>query len=144
MGESDPGGEHQAGLIRAETHRQWMSWEVEVNDSADAPSKKTNYSVKNVELVLAGADVQARVLTLAAGDSIPWHYHSETVDHYFVLRGSLTIATRNPDQEHELRPGDRHRVTPGTAHQISNQGAAESQFLLLQGVGKYDWIKADA
>jgi len=113
-----------------------------VGASAGAASKIPNYAVKKVELVMAGADVQARVLTLAAGDSIPWHYHSETTDHYFVLRGRLTIATRNPDREHELGIGDRHQITPGTAHLLSNQGTADAQFLLLQGIGKYDWIKA--
>jgi quercetin dioxygenase-like cupin family protein len=111
---------------------------------AGAAPKKPNYTVKDVEVVVAGRDVQARVLTLAAGDSIPWHYHSETTDHYFVLRGSLTIATRNPDEERELGVGGRHRVMPGTAHLLSNRGVTEAQFLLLQGVGKYDWIKAEA
>jgi mannose-6-phosphate isomerase-like protein (cupin superfamily) len=113
-----------------------------VDASAGAASKKPNYTVKNVEVVIAGRDIQARVLTLAAGDSIPWHYHSETTDYYFVLRGRLTIAMRNPDEEHEFGIGDRHRITPGTAHLLSNRGATETQFLLIQGIGKYDWIEA--
>jgi quercetin dioxygenase-like cupin family protein len=115
-----------------------------VNASTDAALKGPNYSVRDVEVVVTGADVQARVLTLAAGDTIPWHYHSETTDHYFVLRGGLTIVTQNPDGEHELGVGDRHRIMPGTAHLLSNRRTTECQFLLLQGVGKYDWIKAEA
>ena len=27
---------------------------------------------------------------------------------------------------------------------LSNRGKTDSQFLLLQGVGKYDWIKAES
>jgi quercetin dioxygenase-like cupin family protein len=117
--------------------------ETKVDASASAASKKPNYTVKDVEIVVAGKDVQARVITLAAGDSIPWHYHTETTDHYFVLRGSLTIATRNPNEEHELGIGDRHRIMPGTAHLLSNRGTTQTQFLLLQGVGNYDWVKAE-
>jgi len=49
---------------------------------------------------------------------------------------------RNPDEEHEFGIGDRHRITPGTAHLLSNRGATETQFLLIQGIGKYDWIEA--
>jgi quercetin dioxygenase-like cupin family protein len=99
--------------------------------------------VKDVELVMAGPQVQARVFTLAPGDTIPWHYHSESTDHYFVLRGTLTVKTRDPDSERELEIGNRHRIMPGTAHLLSNAGATDCQFLLLQGVGKYDWIKAE-
>ena len=101
-----------------------------------------NYTVKNVETVVAGSDVQARVFTLARGDVIPWHYHGESTDHYFVLRGALTIETRGPEQRTVLTAGERHQILPGTAHRISNESESECQFLLLQGVGRYDWHKA--
>jgi quercetin dioxygenase-like cupin family protein len=80
-----------------------------------------NYEVKNVEPVVIGTDIQARVFTLAHGDVIPWHYHSESTDHYFVLRGTLTIATRNPDERRELYAGDRYKIMPGTPHCLSNE-----------------------
>jgi quercetin dioxygenase-like cupin family protein len=102
-----------------------------------------DYRVKNVEPVAVGADVQVRVFTLADGEAIPWHYHSESTDHYFVLRGKLTIETRSPQRRQQLDIGERYKILPGTAHRISNESAAECQFLLVQGVGKYDWQKAD-
>ncbi len=102
-----------------------------------------NYQVKNIERVVVGTDVQARVFTLAPGDVIPWHYHGESTDHYFVLRGTLTIETRAPDSHYTLAIGERFKIASGTAHRISNAAAADCQFLLLQGVGKLDWHKAD-
>ena len=105
---------------------------------------KANYSVKNIEMIAKGVDVQARIFTLAPGEVIPWHRHSESTDHYFVLRGTLTINTRNPDDEHTFEIGDRHKITPGTAHLISNEGTTDCSFLLLQGVGKYDFIKNES
>jgi len=108
-----------------------------------AAAGKPNYTVKNSELIIAGQNVQARLFTLAPGESIPWHYHTEITDHYFVLRGNLNIMTRKPDSERALEPGERHRLEPGTAHHLANEGPADCQFLLLQGVGKYDWIKAE-
>jgi quercetin dioxygenase-like cupin family protein len=101
-----------------------------------------NYAVKNIETVVAGTDVQARIFTLAPGELIPWHRHSESTDHYFVLRGTLTINTRAPDEEHTVEIGDRHHINPGTPHLISNRGTTDCLFLLLQGVGKYDWLKS--
>jgi len=102
-----------------------------------------NYQVKKVEPIVASDDIQARVFTLAHGDVIPWHYHSESTDHYFVLQGTLTIETRGPDHRRVLTSGERYKISAGTAHCISNESAADCQFLLIQGVGKYDWQKAD-
>ena len=66
-----------------------------------------NYRVKNVEPIVVSDNVQARVFTLAHGDVIPWHYHSESTDHYFVLQGALTIETRGPDHRRVLTVGER-------------------------------------
>jgi quercetin dioxygenase-like cupin family protein len=106
-------------------------------------SQKPNYTVKNIEPVVCGTDVQARIFTLAPGDVIPWHRHSESTDHYFVLRGALTVNTRDPDAARMLEIGDRYQINPGTAHLISNRGTTDCLFLLLQGVGKHDWLKSE-
>jgi quercetin dioxygenase-like cupin family protein len=105
---------------------------------------KANYTVKNIEVVAKGADIQARIFTLAPGEVIPWHRHSESTDHYFVLHGTLTINTRKPDNEHILEIGGRYKITPGTEHLISNREATDCRFLLIQGVGKYDFIKSES
>jgi quercetin dioxygenase-like cupin family protein len=105
--------------------------------------KMSNYEVKNVEPVVVTDDVQVRIFTLAHGHIIPWHYHSESTDHYFVLQGTLTIETRGPDNRCVLPVGERYKIVPGTAHRISNESASECQFLLVQGMGRYDWHSAD-
>src|SRR5439155_18546773 len=92
--------------------------------------------------VAVGTDIQVRVFTLADGDVIPWHYHSESTDHYFVLRRKLTIETRSPDHRHQLSVGETHKILPGVPHRISNESTSECQFLLVQGVGQYDWHEA--
>ena len=112
--------------------------------SSGPATRTSHYSAKGSELVMSGSDVRARVMTLAPEQSIPWHYHSEVTDHYFVLKGALTIETQNPDVTQTLAVGERHQLDPGTRHLLSNRGSADCQFLLLQGVGRYDWIKAGA
>ena len=103
----------------------------------------SDYEVKNVEPVVVSNDIQVRVFTLAQGDVIPWHYHRESTDHYFVLQGALTIETRGPDNRRVITVGERYKILPGTAHCVSNESTSECQFLLVQGVGKYNWHKAD-
>jgi quercetin dioxygenase-like cupin family protein len=110
--------------------------------AADTSTPKPNYNVKKVEAIVVGTDVQARLFTLDPFDVIPWHHHSACTDYYFVLRGALTIETRSPDGHHLVHVGSRHQLTPGTVHRISNGGAEDCEFLLIQGIGKPDWIKA--
>jgi mannose-6-phosphate isomerase-like protein (cupin superfamily) len=113
------------------------------SDQAKAP-----YQVKRVEQVLKSNDVQARVFTLAPGELIPWHYHRLSTDHYFVLEGVLSISRREPDASvgrfvGRFPVGSSYRIAPGTPHLIANGGDSDCRFLLLQGVGAYDWIAAD-
>jgi mannose-6-phosphate isomerase-like protein (cupin superfamily) len=99
------------------------------------------YRVANIETVVAGSDVQARLFTLAPEEVIPWHFHSEVTDWYFVLAGTLSIETRAPRDECSIAVGGSYRIPPKTAHLISNKGGAPCRFLLLQGTGKYDFVK---
>jgi quercetin dioxygenase-like cupin family protein len=102
------------------------------------------YKVKSVETVVKGSDVQARVFTLAPGEAIPWHYHGESTDHYFVLEGILSISTRGRDvTKRNLSAGSSDKVEPGTPHLIANGGDTDCRFLLIQGVGTYDWNAAN-
>src|SRR5215210_3531496 len=101
-------------------------------------SESQNYKVKSIEPVVIGTDVQARIFTLAPGEAIPWHYHKETTDHYFVLEGTLTVTSRDStDHRNSVVIGGRYRIDPGTPHLISNDSESDCRFLLLQGVGSY-------
>jgi quercetin dioxygenase-like cupin family protein len=109
---------------------------------AKEQQKRPDYTVKNVETVAAGKDVQARVFTLAPGEVIPWHSHSEIADHFFVLDGELTVETRAPDDCRTLGIGERYQINAGHAHQTSNRGTRDCRFLIVQGVGRYDFLRS--
>jgi quercetin dioxygenase-like cupin family protein len=100
------------------------------------------YTIKSVEPVAVGSDVQARLFTLAPGEEIPWHFHSAVTDWYFVLEGALSIETRAPRDRRLLEVGERFSIPPKTAHLIGNPGATDTRFLLVQGVGAYDFMPA--
>jgi quercetin dioxygenase-like cupin family protein len=99
------------------------------------------YTVKSIEPVAIGSDVQARLFTLAPGETIPWHFHSAVTDWYFVLKGTLSIETRAPAERRELAIGETYHIAPKTVHLISNRSVADTRFLLVQGVGAYDFLK---
>src|SRR5437667_12239648 len=94
------------------------------------------HTVKSIEPVAIGSDVQARLFTLAPGETIPWHYHSAVTDWYFVLKGTLSIETRAPVDRGELAIGESHHIVAKTAHLIANRWDSDTRFLLFQGVGQ--------
>lgn len=98
--------------------------------------------IAGYETVMEGADMRASVLTLAAGQSVPWHYHSETVDHFFCLEGPMEIETRAPRAVHTLAVGESCAIPPKTAHLVHGKDGGPCRFLLLQGVGIYDNVAA--
>jgi quercetin dioxygenase-like cupin family protein len=104
------------------------------------PHQGPGYVVKSVEPVAIGSDVQARVFTLAPGEEIPWHFHSAVTDWYFVLEGTLSIETRGPHDRRLLRVGERYNIPAKTAHLIGNRGDGDTRFVLVQGVGAYDFM----
>jgi quercetin dioxygenase-like cupin family protein len=103
-------------------------------------AQSQGYAVKSVEPVAIGSDVQVRLFTLAPGETIPWHYHSAVTDWYLVLEGTLSIETRVPADHRELAVGESYHIVPKTAHLIANRSDADTRFLLVQGVGAYDFL----
>ena len=101
----------------------------------------TGYTVKSIEPVAVGSDVQTRLFTLAPGEVIPWHFHSAVTDWYFVLEGSLSVETRAPADSQLLTVGRMYSIAPKTAHLVANRSDADTRFLLVQGVGRYDFVR---
>lgn len=117
----------------------WWWNEHGADTVSDAPQP---YKVRGVRLVARGADVLVREYTLDPGEAIPWHSHSVVSDYYYGLEGVVVIETRIPPARYEVGAGGFMRVTPPTVHHVSNQDAQVCRFLLIQGVGKYDFVKA--
>ncbi len=99
----------------------------------------------------AAADGKARVIAqapglrvveyvLQPGDTLPWHHHSEVTDRFFCLAGRIEVALRVPERRLLLAPGESCAVAPGTVHRSANAAAGVSRYLLVQGVGRYDFI----
>ncbi len=101
------------------------------------------YQVKKISVVAKGSDVLVREYALGPGEMIPWHHHTQVTDHYYGLEGSVQIETRAPAACHELRPGGSVTVTPPTAHHVTNSSGKLCRFLLIQGVGQYDFVKEE-
>ena len=101
---------------------------------------RNTYEIAGRELVAEGNDLRVQVLTLAAGQCIPWHYHSEITDSFVCLEGPMVVETRAPRNTYELKPGGRCSVAAKTAHYVHGAADGACKFLVVQGVGVYDFV----
>jgi quercetin dioxygenase-like cupin family protein len=79
-------------------------------------------------------------LQISRTQKVPWHYHSNVQDTFYVLKGKLRIFMQDPKEEVRLAPGETYTVTPSRPHLVTNGGDASATFLVLQGIGEYDFV----
>jgi mannose-6-phosphate isomerase-like protein (cupin superfamily) len=61
-------------------------------------------------------------------------------DMFYVLEGRLRIFLRDPKEDVTLGPSETYAVRPGRAHLVTNAGSTSATFLVLQGIGEYDYV----
>ena len=94
------------------------------------------------EVLIQTNDVSVRILELEAEGGLPWHHHSEVTDYIFALDGEIEVQLKSPDEKIALTPGQRCDVSTGRVHRVVNMCQRKTKYLLIQGVGKYDFNRA--
>jgi quercetin dioxygenase-like cupin family protein len=79
-------------------------------------------------------------LQISPTQRVPWHFHNHVQDTFYVLEGRLRIFLRDPEEEIRLAPGETCSVKPGRPHLVTNGGEGSATFLVLQGIGEYDYV----
>ena len=79
-------------------------------------------------------------LQISKTQKVPWHYHSNVSDTFYVLEGNLRIFLQNPKEEVRLAPGQSFTAPPRRPHLVTNGGETSATFLVLQGMGEYDFV----
>ena len=79
-------------------------------------------------------------LQISRDQSVPWHYHSTVQDTFYVLQGRIRIFLRDPKEDVRLGPAQTYSVAPRRPHLVTNDGDSSATFLVLQGVGEYDYV----
>jgi quercetin dioxygenase-like cupin family protein len=102
-------------------------------------ARRPPYAVARHEIWAETPELRMVVLTLAAGQEVPWHWHSNVSDTFFCMAGPMVIETRAPREIIELHPGETHVVPAKRAHRVAGKGGGPCKFGVLQGVGTYDF-----
>ena len=78
-------------------------------------------------------------LQISPTQEVPWHYHTNVQDTFYVLSGAIRILLSDPSEEVRLMPGQTYSVPPKRAHLVKNDGDLSAVFFVLQGIGDYDF-----
>jgi quercetin dioxygenase-like cupin family protein len=79
-------------------------------------------------------------LQLSSTQTVPWHSHTNITDTFYVLEGHMRLFLRDPKEEVNLKPGEIHVVRAARPHLVTNGGTNSLTFLVLQGIGEYDYV----
>ena len=98
------------------------------------------YEVERRDMHAARPGFRIIELQISATQKVPWHYHSNVRDTFYVLAGSIRIHMQDPKEAVELGPGHCFAVPPKRPHLVTNAGDTSAVFLVLQGMGEYDFV----
>jgi quercetin dioxygenase-like cupin family protein len=79
-------------------------------------------------------------LQISSTQKVPWHFHTNVQDTFYVISGQLRLFLRDPKEEVRLNPGDTYSVKARRPHLVTNGGEGSATFLVLQGIGNYDYV----
>ena len=91
------------------------------------------------EIVIKTENVRVRIVELGPQEVASWHYHNEVTDNMFCLSGRMSVRFKDGGEEIFLLPGQRCTVAQGRVHQVVNAEANRTTYLLVQGIGRYDF-----
>jgi quercetin dioxygenase-like cupin family protein len=116
-----------------------VGWSPRAREAGMSTTSETSYTVEHREMVAETPELRMVVLTLAAGQEVPWHWHSNVSDHMICLEGPMVVEMRAPREQIELDAGERCTVPMRRAHRVSGKAGGRCKFAILQGVGAYDF-----
>ena len=98
------------------------------------------YEVERRAEHAARPDFRITELQISPTQKVPWHFHSNIQDTFYVLSGNLRIFLREPKDEVRIGTGETYTVKVRRPHLVTNGGNASATFLVLQGIGEYDFV----
>jgi quercetin dioxygenase-like cupin family protein len=82
-------------------------------------------------------------LQISPTQTVPWHFHCSIQDTFHVLEGRIRLFLREPEEDVVLAPGETFCVRALRPHRVTNAGECSATFLILQGIGRYDYVPLD-
>ena len=102
--------------------------------------RSPGYELEGRELVAEAPGLRVQELTVGPDQCVPWHHHSEITDTFFCLEGEVVLETRAPSGVQRISVGQQASVPPRQPHRVTAAGGVRCRFVIVQGVGTYDYL----
>ncbi len=112
------------------------------NTRALTPVKDAShlYEVERRAQYAARPGFRISELQLSPTQKVPWHFHTNIADTFYVLEGQMRLFLQKPKEEVRLGPGKSYVAVAGRPHLVTNAGTGSLTFLIMQGIGEYDYV----
>jgi mannose-6-phosphate isomerase-like protein (cupin superfamily) len=104
------------------------------------PNTDRGYPVERRAEHAARPGFRITELQISPTQKVPWHTHTNVQDTFYVIEGRLRIFLREPKEEVQLGPGETYSVPARRPHLVTNAIDRSTTFLVLQGIGDYDFV----
>lgn len=98
-------------------------------------------SVREISSLINDNGVRVSEFSIEAGTQGVCHFHSEVMEYCYCLRGELSVNVGKNQSQYILSPGEKIEIAAGLLHSVSNNSSNPSHYLVVQGVGQYDFIQ---
>ena len=79
-------------------------------------------------------------LQISPTQKVPWHYHNNVHDTFYVLEGTIRSFSPAAEGRGASVAGPDFFRPPKRPHLVTNAGDTSAVFLVLQGIGEYDFV----
>lgn len=97
------------------------------------------YRPQDPEVIVDTPEVRVAEITLAPHTATPPHEHSEVEEVCYCREGELTCEAEGQEPV-ILLAGRKMRFPAGRDHRLSNRAAIPCRFLLVHGVGRFNFV----
>ena len=99
-----------------------------------------NNPVKEVETLINENGVRVVEFLLAPESNGVWHHHTNVSEYCYCLVGYLSVEIEE-SKTVILQPGEKCQIAIGTEHYVLNESRIPCRFLVVQGIGEYDFVE---
>ena len=96
--------------------------------------------MQKLEELISTVDTRVAEFSLEANQVGQWHYHSAVAEYCYCLDGMVVIEQQGK-QSLTLKPGEKVEIALGEVHRVCNPLAQQCRYLVIQGVGTYDFLQ---
>jgi FeS assembly protein IscX len=110
------------------------------------------YEVEHRATHAARPGFRINELKISPAQKVPWHYHNNVSDTFYVVEGAIQIFLQDPKEKVRLAVGETYTVPARRPHLVTNAGQSSATFLVdahpdldpkgVRFTDLYQWVMA--